>query len=72
MEYCESDLMKYFKKETLVKTEELLNIFKQIVKAFIFMSVNGVIHRDLKPENCLLAKGTIVKIGDFGCAKAVG
>jgi fused-like protein len=72
MEYCESDLMKYFKKETLFKTEDLLNIFKQIVKAFIFMSVNGVIHRDLKPENCLLSKGTIVKIGDFGCAKAVG
>lgn len=35
------------------------------------MNVKGVFHRDLKPENILLAKGLVVKIADFGCARSV-
>ena len=46
-----------------------MNIFEQIVKAFIAMNVKGIIHRDLKPENVLLSKNKVVKIADFGCAR---
>jgi len=51
MEYCqEGDLLHYFKKKNKQLTvDDILNIFQQIVKAFIVMSVRGVIHRDLKP-----------------------
>lgn len=64
--------MRYSTKVKNLPADEVLAIFKQIFKAFLVMSVKGVIHRDLKPENILLGKGHVVKIGDFGCARLIG
>lgn len=75
MEYCEGgDLLSYFKNnKKYLSVDEILNIFRQIVKAFIAMNVKGVMHRDLKPENVLLKgeREKVVKIADFGCARSV-
>ena len=73
MEYCEEgDLLSYYrKKDKKLSPQEILRIFQQIVKAFVVMNVNGVLHRDLKPENVLITKGSVIKIGDFGCAKTI-
>lgn len=51
MEYCEGgDLLSYFKeKKKSLTVDEVLSIFRQIVKAFIAMNVKDVFHRDLKP-----------------------
>lgn len=51
MEYCgDGDLLNYYKKKNKQLTvQEILRIFKQIVQAFIVMSLEGVLHRDLKP-----------------------
>jgi len=56
MEYCEGgDLIHYYidNKKSL-RVTDILNIFRQIVKAFIALNVKGIMHRDLKPENVLL------------------
>lgn len=74
MEYCEGgDLLHYYSDNNKsLKTSEILNIFRQIVKAFIALNVKGIMHRDLKPENVLLKQemtGLVIKIADFGCAR---
>lgn len=56
MEYCEGgDLIHYYlNNNKSLKPNDILFIFRQIVKAFIGLNVKGIMHRDLKPENVLL------------------
>jgi serine/threonine-protein kinase ULK/ATG1 len=50
MEYCEGgDLAHYIKNNKNIPPTQILTILKQLVRAFIAMSAQGVIHRDLKP-----------------------
>lgn len=55
--------------------EFCVEIFSQILEAISYAHQNNVFHRDLKPSNILLIespnKKTLVKIIDFGLAKAL-
>lgn len=37
-----------------------------------YLHQNWILHRDLKPNNLLINREGILKIGDFGLAKAFG
>ncbi|EMB17819.1 serine/threonine-protein kinase [Rhodopirellula europaea] len=55
--------------------DERLNLFAQVCRAVQHAHQKGIIHRDLKPSNVLVARQddhSIVKVIDFGLAKAVG
>ena len=43
----------------------------QIIEAVRFCHSKNIIHRDVKPENVLVSKNHVVKICDFGFARAV-
>ncbi len=50
--------------------DKAIEITRQVLEALSFMHSKGVIHRDLKPGNIMITRGGLVKVTDFGIAKA--
>ncbi|KPU43973.1 serine/threonine-protein kinase PrkC [Oxobacter pfennigii] len=49
---------------------EIINISRQICLALDHAHKNNIIHRDVKPQNILITHDGIVKVADFGIARA--
>jgi Tol biopolymer transport system component len=54
-----------------ISSDEALPIAKQICEALEFAHERGIVHRDLKPANIKVTEEDIVKVLDFGLAKAL-
>ena len=48
------------------------HIAHQLVSALWYLHSNRILHRDMKPQNILLCNGGLVKLCDFGFARAMG
>lgn len=71
MEYVESEtLAQRIRRDGPLEPDELAPILRQATAALATAHDAGVIHRDVKPSNILLALDGIVKLGDFGIARA--
>ncbi len=54
-----------------IPVKEALTIARQIAEALEYAHEKGIVHRDLKPANVKLRPDGVVKVLDFGLAKAV-
>lgn len=77
MEYAEKgsvdDLIQEFKeRQTNFDSEQVLYWMAQIVIGIMLMHSKNILHRDIKTQNMFINKEDVIKLGDFGIAKALG
>lgn len=72
MEYVEGETLKdLIKREAPLTASHAVAIAIQIAEALDNAHQHQIIHRDIKPHNILLGKNGVVKVTDFGIARAV-
>ncbi|CAK4703630.1 unnamed protein product [Aphanomyces euteiches] len=77
MEYADGGDLSAFTAQSQPKCEqplhdcEIMRIFIQICLALAYLHSKNILHRDIKPQNVFLNGQGIVKLGDFGIAKAL-
>ncbi|CEP17028.1 hypothetical protein [Parasitella parasitica] len=76
-EYMDQDLKKYMDANAKVTksplpSETIKRFMYQLLKGIDYCHQNRVLHRDLKPQNLLINKHKVLKLGDFGLARAFG
>lgn len=72
MEYLEgTTLNKYIKQKGKLSNEDTIAISIQVAKGIQAAHKKGIIHRDIKPQNIVIDNNGVVKITDFGIARAI-
>ena len=71
MELVEGDELSQRIARGAIPLDEALPIAKQIAEALEAAHEQGIIHRDLKPANIKVRADGMVKVLDFGLAKAM-
>ena len=62
------DLAAHTKPDQLLPVADVLQIGFKCCGALDYAFREGIVHRDIKPANLMIARGTDVKIADFGAA----
>ena len=70
MAYYEGETLKQKIEKGKLKIDEAIDICYQVAKGLSAAHERGIVHRDVKPANIFITNNGIVKILDFGLAKA--
>ncbi len=72
MEYVEGITLKqYVNTKGVLQWKEAVDYASQICSGLEHAHKKGIVHKDIKPENIIITKEGILKITDFGIAKAL-
>lgn len=71
MEYVSGTSIDKYMADVEVTTEQLDNIFIQLIDGFHYIESHGIIHRDIRESNILIDDKGIPKIIDFGIGKII-
>jgi serine/threonine-protein kinase len=71
MEYLEGESLETFaRKESLLSIRKSIDVTAQVCDALAYAHNHGIVHRDIKPANIMILKNGLVKVTDFGIARA--
>ncbi|CAJ0579087.1 unnamed protein product, partial [Mesorhabditis spiculigera] len=72
-EYCDQDLKKFFDSlNGQIDQSTVKKLMQQLLRGLLYCHTHHVLHRDLKPQNLLLNANGVLKLADFGLARAFG
>ena len=68
---CAGELFEILSDDVKLPEDVVQSIAKQLIRALHYLHSQRVIHRDMKPQNILIAAGGVIKLCDFGFARAL-
>ena len=72
MEYVDGESLRtYLQRAGKLSMERVVDLARQMAAGLGEAHAQGVVHRDLKPDNVILARDGLVKLMDFGIARAL-
>lgn len=70
-EFAQGELFEILEDDKCLPEAQVQAIAKQLVRALHYLHSHRIIHRDMKPQNILIGAGGVVKLCDFGFARAM-
>ncbi len=71
MEYIRGGTLKdLIRKKGKLSISETIDYSSQIANALEEAHKNNIVHRDIKPQNIMITEGNMIKVTDFGIARA--
>ena len=70
-EYAHGELLQVLQDDGALGAAAVRSVARQLVRALHFLHARRIMHRDLKPQNVLVASNGVIKLADFGFARAL-
>ncbi|NXU36968.1 STK36 kinase, partial [Drymodes brunneopygia] len=70
-DYAEGELFQILEDDGNLPEDQVQSIAAQLISALYYLHSHRILHRDMKPQNILLGKDGVVKLCDFGFARAM-
>ncbi|NWV10088.1 STK36 kinase, partial [Ptilonorhynchus violaceus] len=70
-DYAEGELFQILEDDKSLPEDQVQTIAAQLISALYYLHSHRILHRDMKPQNILLGKDGVVKLCDFGFARAM-